>query len=86
MSVVDNRTTRKDNYNYQTTIFIYDQNSISTIKKIITKSSSPQIKLKRNNLTYNSLEKNMGPVLNATENRSTKKSKEVRSSNVRFYF
>ena len=56
MNVVDNRTTRKDNNKYQTTSLIYDQNSMAIITKII-KSNSHQIKLKRNNLTYNSIEK-----------------------------
>ena len=57
MNVVDNMTTRKHNNKYQTTIIIYDQNSISVIKKMITKSNSHQIKSKRNNLTYTSLDK-----------------------------
>ena len=58
MSVIDNRTTRKDNNKYQTTNIIYNQNSISIIKEIITTSNPHQIKPKRNNLTKTSLEKN----------------------------
>ena len=46
---VDNKTTRKDNNEYQTTNIIYDQNLIS-INKII-KSNPHQIKSKQNNLT-----------------------------------
>ena len=65
MNVVDNRTTRKDKNKYQTTNIIYDQNLMFIINKIITKSNSHQIKPKQNNLTYTSLEKNLGPVLNA---------------------
>ena len=57
MKVVDNMITRKDNNKYQTTNIIYDQNSISIIDKIITKSNSHQIKPTQNNLTYTPLEK-----------------------------
>ena len=56
MKVVDNRNTRMDNNKNQTTNIIYDQNSMSTIEKII-KSNSHQIKTKRKHLTYDSLEK-----------------------------
>ena len=55
MNVVDKRTTRKENNKYQTTNIIYDQNSMAI--NIIIKSTSHQIKPKRNNLTYTSLEK-----------------------------
>ena len=67
MNVVDNMTTRKDNNKYQKTNIIYDQNSISIINKIKTKSNSHQKKSKQNNL-YNLyvIRKNMETVLNAT--------------------
>ena len=57
MNVVDNMTTRKDNKKHKTTNITYDQNSISIINKIITKSNSNQINSKQNNLTYTYLEK-----------------------------
>ena len=58
MKVIDNMTPKKDNIKYQTTNIIYDQNSISIINKIITKSSnSHQINSKVNNLNYTSFEK-----------------------------
>ena len=48
MNVVDKITTRKDNDN---------QNSFSIINKMITKSNSPKIKSKQNNLIFTSLKK-----------------------------
>ena len=66
MNVVNNMRTGKDYNKYQTTKVVYDQNSISIIYKIITKSKLHQIKSKRNILTYTSL-KNMEPVLNETK-------------------
>ena len=59
MIVADNRTTRKDNNKYQTTNIIYDQNSMSIMKKkLVTKSSnSHQIIPKGNNWTYTLVEK-----------------------------
>ena len=66
MNVVDNRTTRKDNNKHQKTNIIYDQNSISILKEIITESKSHQIKPKQNNLTSALIKKDMGTVLNAT--------------------
>ena len=56
MNVVDNRTTRKENYKYQTTDIIYDQSSMSIIKVVITKSNSHQINRKRKKLTFTSIE------------------------------
>ena len=53
---VDNRTTRKENNKYQTTNIFYDQNTISIINKIKTKSNSHQIKFTRIILTYTSIE------------------------------
>ena len=41
----------------QITNINYDQNSMSIIKKILTKSNSHQIKPKQNKFTYTSLEK-----------------------------
>ena len=72
MNVVDNMTTRKHNNKYQTTIIIYDQNSISVINKMITKSNSHQIKSKRNNLTYTSLDKiwNLSSMVDKSKKRS----------------
>ena len=85
MNTVDNRTTRKDNKKYQTTNLIYDQNSMAIINKI-RKSNSHQIKPKQNNLTYTLLEK-VGDLFSMRLiNRSTKKSKEVRSLKIRFHF
>ena len=63
MNVVDDMTTRKDNNKYQTTNIIFDQNSISIINKVITKSNS--VKSEQNYLTYTWLEKNVESVLNA---------------------
>ena len=57
MNVVVIRTTRKDNKKYQTTNIIYDQKSVVVINKIITKSNLHQIKPKRNDMTYTSLER-----------------------------
>ena len=54
MKVVDNRTTRKDNNKNQTTDIFYAENSVSVIKKIITKSNSHQMKPKQNSLSYTS--------------------------------
>ena len=39
VKLIDDRTTRKNNNTNQTTNIIYDQNSMSTIKKIIKKSN-----------------------------------------------
>ena len=39
---------------------------MSIIEKVITKPKLHQIKPKQNNITYTSLRKNAGPVLNAT--------------------
>ena len=76
MKVVDKRITRKDNNKNQTTNNFYNQNSNKTIInyiQICNKKNHNRIKLasdkNQNNLTDNSLEKNMGPVSNATGNR-----------------
>ena len=53
---------------------------------MITRSKSPQIKQKQQNLTFTSLESLWDPSSLRMVNRSTKKSKEVRSSKIRFYF
>ena len=65
MKVVDNRSTRRDNNKNETTNIFYDQNSMSIIEKITLKSNSHQIKTKKNNLTYDSLEKiwDLSPML-----------------------
>ena len=58
---------------------------MAIINKII-KSNSHQIKPKQNNLTYTSLEK-VGDLFSMRlVNRTTKKSKEVRSSKIPFHF
>ena len=75
MKVVNDKTTRKDNNKNQTTNIIYDQNSISVINKIVTKSNSDQIKSKRNNLTYTSLDKIWNLSSMRLVNRSTKRAK-----------
>ena len=86
MNVVVNRTTRKDNNKYKTTNIIYDKKSVAIINIIITKSNSHQIKPKRNNMTYTSLEK-IGDLSSLRlVNRSIKKGNEVRSSKIRFRF
>ena len=75
MNVVDNMTTRTDNNKYQTTNNIDNQNSISGINKIITKSDSQQIKSKQNSLTYTPLEKIWNLSSMRLMNRSAKKAK-----------
>ena len=83
MNDVDIMTTRKDNNNYQPTKIIYDQNSMSMVNKIIAKSNSHHIKPERNNLTYTSFE----TIWDQSSLRQVdKKSKEVVSSKIRFYF
>ena len=62
--MIDNGTTSKDDYKNQTTNNIYDQNSMSKIKKIITKSTSHQKKKTKRNVYF--IRKNLGPVLDAT--------------------
>ena len=59
---------------------------MSIINKIITKSNWHQIKPKKNNLTYATLEKiwDLSPM--QLVDMSTKKSKEMRTSKKRFYF
>ena len=66
MKVLDNKTTRKDNNKYQTTNINYDQNSMSTIKKIITKSNSHQIKTKTKQFNLYFIGNDMKLVPNAT--------------------
>ena len=73
LNVVDNRTTKKDNNKYQKTSIIYNQNAMSIINKIITKSNSIKIKTKQNNLTYTSLEKIWDLSSMRLVNRSTNK-------------
>ena len=65
MKVVDHRTTRKDNNINQTTNIINDQNSMSIIKKIITKSKLYQIKTKTKQFDLYFIRKYMRPVSNA---------------------
>ena len=66
MKVVDNRTTSKKNNKNQTTNVIYDQNSMSIIKKDIIKSNSHQKKTYKKQFNLYFIKKDMGPVLNAT--------------------
>ena len=66
MKVVDDRTTNKDNDKNQTTNIIYDQNSISIIKKIITKSNSHRMKTKTKKIILYFIRENMKLVPNAT--------------------
>ena len=56
-----------------------------TIKKIITKSNSHQIKPKQNSLTYTSLEKIWDRVAMRLVNKSTKKKKMAKRCKVKTY-
>ena len=58
---------------------------MSTIKKIITKSNSRQIKSKQNMLTYTSLEKLWDPFSMRLVNRSTKNIKKAKRCKVKKY-
>ena len=53
MQVVDNRNNRQENKKNQTTSLIYDQNSMSVIKKITKISNSHQIKIKTKQFNLN---------------------------------
>ena len=75
IKVVNNRTTRGDNNENQTTNTIYDQNTMSIIKKIITKTNSNQINPKQNKLSYSSLQKIRDLSTMRLVDRSIKKSK-----------
>ena len=62
---------------------IYDHNSMFTIKKIITKSNSRQIKSKQNSLTYTSLEKIWDQLSMRLVNKSTKSEKTAKRYKVK---
>ena len=85
MNASDNRTARKHNNKYHTTNIIYDQNSMSKINKIITKSNSHQIK-KGNNLTYSSLETIWDLTSMRLVDMSIKRAKKRSSKILRFLF
>ena len=65
MKVVDNRNTRMDNKKNQTKNIIFDQNSMSVIKKS-TISNSHQIQTKTKQFNLYLIGKDMEPVPNET--------------------
>ena len=75
MTIFDSRTSKKDDQ--KTIIIINDHNSMSTIKKIITKSNSRQIKSKQKNLTFTSREKVFDRFSMRLANRSPNKKENI---------
>ena len=85
MTVFDNRATKNDQQKNQKTNIICDHNSMSTIKRIITKSNSRQRKSKQNSLTYTALEKKWDRFSMRLVNRSKKSEKTVKRCKVKKY-
>ena len=79
MKLIVNRATTKVKNKTQINLS-YDQNSISILQEIMTKSDSHQMKPKQNKIKYTSNEKIWDLSSMHLGNRSTKKRKNVRNS------